>query len=288
MSLSSMTGYGRAHDDTGVSVEVRTVNHRHLDISLRLPRMWAELEPVVRTRIGSLLRRGRVEVGVRLELPSSEGKFSFDSGQAARYLEWAQSLSADADSSRVDLAGLLALPGVVSQHEDVPKADAVREQLIERVDEACRKVVRMREREGEVLAREISGRMDAIAQGLERLNARRPEAVAGMQRRLTERVRILCADTAMDEARLAQEVAILVDRTDVTEELTRLASHIEQFRSAMESSGEVGRTLDFLLVEMNREVNTVGSKCQDTDMSAEVVVLKGELEKVREQVQNVE
>jgi uncharacterized protein (TIGR00255 family) len=289
MPLISMTGYGQAAGAQGLAVEVRTVNHRHLDIACRLPRPWGLLEPEVKAAVGARMRRGRVEVSVRAAGGAEGGGWGVDGEQAARYVEAARALQrATGPSGSLDLAGIMALPGVVVPEEAAQDAAAVRDRLLAALEEALGAAAAMRREEGAALEQAIRGHLEAIRGAVGRLEGRRPEAVAEAGRRLTARVRALCAETPVDPARLAQEVALLAERSDIAEELARLGSHIDQFARALEAPEAVGRTLDFLLVEMNREANTAGAKCQDAAMSADVVALKGEIEKVREQVQNVE
>jgi len=284
-----MTGYGQADDGRGLVVEVRTVNHRHLDVACRLPRAWAALEAEVKAEVGRHVRRGRVELAVRLDPAAEGGGLHLDAAQAARYLALAEDLARAGKVSQVlDLGSLMALPGVVVSEGPPADEAAVRERVLTAAARALEAAAGMRREEGAALERELRERLEGVAGAVDRVEARRPAAVAEAARRLKERVAALCAGVPLDEARVAQEVAILADRSDVTEELTRLGSHLDQFRAALDAGEAVGRTLDFLLVEMNREVNTIGAKCQDAEMAAEGVFLKGEIEKLREQVQNVE
>ncbi len=292
MTLRSMTGYGQATDEAGLGVEIRTVNHRHLDIHCRLPKAWMALESEVKAVISGQLGRGRVELSVSFDQNGMGGGYRVDAEQAARYLEAVSALpplsADDGVARRMDMATLLSLPGVVIQAGNALDAETGREPLLNTVAAACQAVLAMRRREGKALAEEMAGRLDAIEAAVARLNDRRAQAVAEVHDRLRSRVAELVADVQMDEARLAQEVALLADRTDISEEIARLTSHIAQFRENLEQTQPVGRTLDFLVVEMNREANTTAAKCQDAQMVADVVFIKGELEKVREQVQNVE
>jgi uncharacterized protein (TIGR00255 family) len=268
---------------------VRTVNHRHLDVACRLPRPWAPLEPEVKAAVGRHVRRGRVEVSVRAAGGAEGGGYTVDIAQATRYVEAAHALRrTTGPSGSLDLAGIMGLPGVVVQDDAPQDADTVRDRLLAALEEALAAAAGMRREEGTALERVIRGHLDVIRETVGRLEARRPDAVAEAAARVKARVEALCAELPVDPIRLAQEVALLAERSDVTEELARLASHLDQFTRALDAPEAVGRTLDFLLVEMNREANTAGAKCQDAAMSAEVVALKGEIEKVREQVQNVE
>ena len=285
----SMTGYGRAADPDGLVVEIRTVNHRHLDIHCRLPKALAAAEADVKREVQSHLKRGRVDITASLERGGGGDSYSVNHDQVDRYLDWAAHVSATHGVEHtLDLAQILALPGAVVPAEAVSGEGDASERLLAVVTAACRGVSEMRREEGASLLADMNGHLDAIADAVERLDQRRPHAVRESHGRLKARVTTLCADVTVDEARLAQEVAILADRSDVSEELTRLRSHIAQFRAHLQGDGPVGRTLDFLLVEVNREANTLGAKCQDTEMVQDVVRIKGEIEKVREQVQNVE
>jgi len=289
MPLVSMTGYGQAAGAQGLAVDVRTVNHRHLDIACRLPRSWATLEPEVKAAVARHARRGRVEISARAAGGAEGGGYGVDGAQAARYVEAARALQrATGPSGSLDLAGIMGLPGVVVPEETPLDAAAVRDRLLAALEEALGAAAAMRREEGAALEKAIRGHLEAIREAVGRLEARRPAAVAEAAARLKARIEALCAETPVEPARLAQEVAVLAERSDITEELARLGSHVDQFARALDAPEAVGRTLDFLLVEMNREANTAGAKCQDADMAADVVALKGEIEKVREQVQNVE
>jgi len=289
MALVSMTGYGQAVGAQGLAVDVRAVNHRHLDIACRLPRPWATLEPEAKAAVARHVRRGRVEIAVRPAGGAEGGGYGIDLAQAAHYVEAVRELArATGPTGSLDLAAILALPGVVTSEEAPQDAATVRDRLLAALEEALGAAAAMRREEGVALERVIRGHLDVIREVVGRLKDRRPQALADAAGRLKARVEALCAETPVDPARLAQEVAVLAERSDVTEELARLDSHIDQFANALDAPEPVGRTLDFLLVEMNREANTAGAKCQDAGMAADVVALKGEIEKVREQVQNVE
>jgi uncharacterized protein (TIGR00255 family) len=289
MPLVSMTGYGQSAGANGLAVDVRTVNHRHLDIACRLPRPWAPLEPEVKAAVGRHVRRGRVEVSVRAAGGSEGAAYRVDAEQAARYVDAVRHLERlTGPTGSLNLAAILALPGVVVSDDASEDADAVHDRLLAALEEALEAAAAMRRDEGAALEKAIRGHLDVIREAVGRLEARRPDAVAEAAGRVKARIEALAAEAPVDPARLAQEVALLAERSDVTEELARLGSHLDQFTRALDAPEAVGRTLDFLLVEMNREVNTAGAKCQDAAMAADVVALKGEIEKVREQVQNVE
>jgi len=283
-----MTGYGRAQGEAGLGVEIRTVNHKHLDVHSRLPKAWGALEPKVKAEVARHLKRGRVELSAVFERGGEKAAFDVDTEVANRYMQAAEALAGDHPSRRLDVANLLGLPGVLVPAGTTLQPELGCEPLLAAVAEACAQVVAMRHREGAALEADITARLVSVEGALERVAVRRPQVVAEYQQRLRARLEALLDDTALDPARLAQEVALLADRTDISEEIARLISHIDQFRRALGSTEPVGRTMDFLLVEMNREVNTIAAKCQDAPIVTDVVFIKGELEKIREQVQNVE
>ncbi|MDH5526156.1 MAG: YicC family protein [Nitrospirota bacterium] len=282
-----MTGFGAA-EEGALAVEIRTVNHRYLDPHLRLPRECAIFEPEVRALVARHLRRGRVELSARLGGIGSNGIFRVDREQAEKYLDAVRHLHMEGSPHTVDLAALLALPGVLVPEVLQQDPEVLKPMLLGAVERACVQLSAMRREEGAALEAELRERLAAITQATARLRERAPQSAQAAGQRLRERVAGLAGEVGVDAIRIAQEAAILAERADVTEELIRLASHLEQFATALDSDEPAGRTLDFLLVEMNREANTTGAKCQDAEMSREVVFVKGEIEKLREQVQNVE
>ena len=295
--IRSMTGFGSSCfevEQVRFGVEVRTVNHRHLDLNVRLPRALSDRELEIKRRLQGRFRRGKVEVSVSLQDSSSlDTRLEIDLEIAEQYRGAAESLQrARGVSGDLDVIALLALPGVSRLVEHEFQAGELEAGLFSAIDEAATAAEAMRVTEGEVLERELRERLDTTAALVEELASRSPlvqEAARERLQRRTERLRLEAG--LIDEARLHQEIVIAADRLDVSEELARLRSHIEQFRSVIESSeteDPVGRRLDFLLQEMGREANTIGSKASDAAISHRVVDLRTELEKIREQVQNVE
>jgi uncharacterized protein (TIGR00255 family) len=296
--IASMTGFGRAHfelDGVAFAVEVRTVNHRHLDVSVRLPRLASVAELSVRRRVQGRFARGKVDVVVSLPPGAGAGHAAveLDPEVARRYLDYAASLGRERGVSGVlDVGVLLGLPGVARLVEHALSEEALEAALGRAVDEAAAAAAAMRRAEGERLAAEIGERLEVVA-GLVGSLAERADAVLETAReRLRKRTDQLRRETGLlDEARLHQEIVIAVDRLDVTEEIVRLRSHLEQFRAILAEAGPgapVGRRLDFLLQEFAREANTLGAKAGDAGIAHLVVDLKTELERIREQVQNVE
>jgi uncharacterized protein (TIGR00255 family) len=291
--IRSMTGFGRAQleaEGLSLTVELRTVNHRYLDVTLRLPRALSGLEAELRTLVTALFSRGKLDVVVSMPPGGARSDVELDQELAARYLTWMRELSVEgALPHEPTAAELLALPGVIRVSEHTLDEDAARPALRAAVEEAAVAAVAMREREGEALDRELRARLAEVRSLGETVSARSGEVVAAVRDRLAKRATQLRETTgAADESRLLQEIVIAADRMDVTEEVVRLASHVSQFESTLDGEGPVGRKLEFLLQEMLREVNTIGSKAADAPIAHRVVELKTELERMREQALNVE
>jgi len=293
--IHSMTGFGRVDlelEGLPIYVEVRSVNHRHLDVSLRVPRVFSALEPGLKKRLRGRFRRGKVDASVAFpQNASPRARLVLDAEVADQYRKFAAEL-AGGEEVQLPAAQLVALPGVarlVEQELSVEAAEAV---LEEALDRAAEEALAMRLREGEALERELRGRLSAVLGLVESLEARSGDVVSAARERIRKRADQLREEIGnLDEARLYQEVAIAADRLDVTEELVRLRSHVEQFGDVLDSANAetpCGRRLDFLLQEMMREANTVGSKANDAPLAHFVVDLKTEVERIREQVQNVE
>jgi len=295
--IRSMTGFGRSSfevEHVAFSVEVRTLNHRHLDLIVRLPRILLDRELEIKRRLQGRFGRGKVEVSVSLQSGGSGNtRLEVDLDLAEQYVGAAEALRrAEGVGGDLHIAALLALPGVSRLVEHEFQGEEVDAGLFSAVDDAAAASEAMRAAEGEVLERELRGRLETSAALVEELESRSSLVQETVRERLRRRTEQLRQETGLlDEARLHQEIVIAADRLDVTEELARLRSHIEQFRSVLvscEAGDPVGRRLDFLLQEMNREANTIGSKGSDAPIAHRVVDLKTELERIREQVQNVE
>lgn len=295
--VRSMTGFGRGEvsGETGVlTAEARSVNHRHLDITLRLPRALASLEMDARRLIQSRLERGRVEVTVQLSpLAGQPGqRVQIDDALAREYLARAGALRAALADTGVGgglpLTWVLGQPGVVRLEEAEPLPAAPWPPLADALGRALDELVARRATEGERLAGALRERHAELAATVDQMAARAPVAVARREERLRERLRALLGDTPLDESRLLTEAAIWADKTDVTEELTRLRVHLGELVRLLDKGGPVGRPLDFLIQELNREINTVASKADDLELSQAAIAAKGVLEKIREQAQNLE
>jgi uncharacterized protein (TIGR00255 family) len=292
-----MTGFGRASfelEGAHFDVEVRTLNHRYLDVGVRLPRFLAPYEAELRSRVQEHFARGKADVSVSMGAGNAPApRLEIDLGAAAQYVAAADRLRERYGlPGAIDVASVLALPGVARITERELSDEPLRAALREAVELALRAADAMRAAEGEVLERELRTRLARILELTRALEERAGLVQAAVRERLRKRAEQLRQETGLqDEARLAQEVVIAADRLDVTEELVRLRSHVEQFERILAEGGAsspVGRRLDFLLQELGREANTVGSKGGDAPVAHLVVELKSELERVREQVQNVE
>ncbi len=291
-----MTGFGRSTREVaglGIEVEARSVNHRHLDLRIRLPKVLADQETRLKQRVQGCVSRGKLDISVSLVMGEAATRLEIDEAIAARYVEAAESLRARHGLEQaLDVSSLLSLPGVTRLVETEVDPKTLVASLDEAIDEAVGELVAMRVSEGESLAAEFEGRLERIVQLADSFEARAGEVVEVVKQRLKKRAEQIQRDVGLsDDARLHQEIVIAADRLDITEELVRLRSHVDQFRETLSAAGEgapVGRRLDFLLQELGREANTVGSKASDAPLAQDVVELKTELERIREQVQNVE
>jgi len=288
-----MTSFGRAQlevEGTALAVELRTVNHRHLDVTVRLPRALSALEAELRTQLTGRFSRGKLDLVVSTPSGGTRTDVTLDRALAGRYLDFARSLEEDgAGAAAPTPAELLSLPGVVQLSEHAFDEATLAPALRDAVAEAAAAAEAMREREGEALERELRGRLATVRALGETVRERSGEVAAAVRERLAKRAAQLREETGGDEGRLLQEIVIAADRMDVTEELVRIASHVDQFEATLGAGeGPVGRKLEFLLQELLREANTIGSKAADAPIAHRVVELKTELERIREQVLNVE
>ncbi len=289
----SMTGFGRAElerEGRKLTVELKSVNHRFSEVNVRYPRELSPLEERIKRLVASRLSRGRIDVFVTYSF-LGEGLYQVrvDKGLAVAYYNGMKDLAqAVGVAPNVGLTQLAGLPDVVKVERQADDLDKVWAMMEESLTLALDQLVVMRRHEGQRLAEDITTRLATIGDLVKQIADRAPLVVEDYQRRLRERIKELLGAVQIDEARLLTEVALFADRSAITEELVRMHSHQDQFAASLSSGEAVGRKLDFLLQEMNREVNTIGSKANDLAIGALVVELKAELEKVREQIQNVE
>ncbi len=291
-----MTGYGRGSVEDGrhrVQVEVRTVNGKFLDLNIRLPKNYMEFEETVRTLVRKRLHRGRADIFIQVEPRAPELIApQLNLPLARHYWNALQELHRNLPGSEPpQLEALLRFPDLFRPPEDSSDPESLRRLIAQATDEALEQVLEMRKREGNALARDVVERLGTLENGVARIADRQEEVAAALQERLRERVQNLLQEMngALDEHRLLQEVAYMLDRMDINEELVRLRSHLKQMKDIVASSETaVGRRLDFLTQELHREVNTIGSKTGDLEISQTVVQMKNEIGKLKEQVQNIE
>ena len=293
--VRSMTGFGRAEvsgESIAVTVEARSVNHRHLDVALRLPRSLASLELDARRLVQARVERGRVDVTVQVTplMGTATQRVQLDAGLAREYMARAHAVAAELGLAAVPgVEWVLERPGVMRLEDAEPAEPSAPWPLLERaLIQALEELVQRRGAEGARLVDALRTLHADLTTTVESMAARAPAASARREQRLRERLRSLLADTTVDESRILTEAAIWVEKTDVTEELARLRAHLAEFALALDKGGPVGRALDFLIQELNREVNTVGSKSDDLELSQAGLAAKSVLEKIREQVQNLE
>jgi uncharacterized protein (TIGR00255 family) len=289
--IRSMTGFGAAEGLVGgsrVSVELRTVNHRFFSPSIKLPSDLSRWEPEVREALRKTIARGHVTLSARTERTSGSG--SIDEQRFAGYVTMLRDLrDRHGLDGPIDVATILRMPDVLATDATAEQVGSAAE-LTAIVESAIESLTRSRVEEGVRLAGFLLERIAILDGALARIAARAPERVIAQRDRLRESVRVLTEGMAVDEQRIAQEIAILADKLDVQEELQRFSSHIAAFRAALQQTGgePVGKRLGFLLQEMLREANTTGSKANDAAMLQDVVTIKEELERIREQVENLE
>ena len=292
--IRSMTGFGRGARRVGkmrIVAELRSVNHRFLDVKLKLPSEAAALEPDLRQLVARRVGRGRVDLTVNLQREVGCSKLQVNHALLRRYIEAAHSIRKETGvSGHVSLETLLQLPGAVRL--DHPSRGLSRAESIairRAVDDAIASLCRMREREGSALVRDLRRRLAAIRRRAATIRRRCDGAERRAAKRLRERIRKLAHGVDVDQARLAQEVAYLADRSDVAEELVRLEAHLDaMLQLADRRDGPAGKELDFLTQELHRETNTIHSKSGDLPVSRAAIEIKSEIERIREQVQNIE
>ena len=292
--IKSMTGYGRARQELhkrDITVEVRSVNNRYLDCTVKMPRMYAFAEDAVKKHVQQAVSRGKVDVFITVDATAADvAKVAVNRELAAQY---AAALGELADlcgelDYRIAPETLARFPDVLTVTKEDEDLETVSADLCAVLDEALAAYNAMRAVEGAKLAADIAGRLDTIERCTGQVEQRSPETVAEYRQKLTARMEEVLQSTTIDEQRILMEAAIYADKVAVDEETVRLRSHVAQLRTMLQSDEPMGRKMDFLIQEVNRESNTIGSKCNDVAIAEIVVALKAEVEKMREQVQNVE
>lgn len=288
-----MTGYGRGENtanDCHFVVEIKAVNHRYNDITIKLPRFMNGMEDVIRKRIMKEIARGKTDVYITFETFSVDNVIvKVNEPLAMAYIEKLNELEQKfhvSSNNKLDLVARFA--DVITVERAESEEDALWSALLPALEEALLKFVEMREKEGNNLVKDILKKTDNIQQMLEEITQRCPTVVSDYKEKLQNRIRELLTTVEIDEQRIAMETALFADRSCIDEEVTRLESHIIQLKEILQKGGQIGRKLDFLVQEMNREVNTIASKANDVEITCTTIEMKSEIEKIREQIQNIE
>ena len=290
----SMTGFGRGefkNDNYHFLVECKTINHKYCDINVRLPRKISFLEDKIRNYVKNFVKRGRVDLYIKLDLIGSEDvNLNFDDKLATQYVNILKEIKDKFDlQDDISVMNVAKFPEIVKCEEKEEDEDLYWSMLKEALDMSMEKLTQMRKEEGEKLAIDTIERCDILANLIDEIEKYSNTVVDEYREKLNNRIsEILENPSIIDENRLAQEVAIFADKSSITEEIVRFRSHIEQLRKTVEKNDSIGRKIDFLIQEMNREVNTTGSKSSNINITNLVVEVKSELEKIREQIQNIE
>lgn len=288
-----MTGYGRATatvEGKTITCEIKSVNQRYFDAACKLPRIYGYLEEPIKKRVQAEITRGKLDIYISVDFSESENvEITLNGPVLAAYLESFRRMESEYGvENDVKASDLLKLPDLFTVRKPEEDADKVKNEVFPVLEEALKSFSDFRTFEGEKMYQDISERINVIRKYKETVEKRNPELVEAYRKKLEERIRELLNGAAPDENRILTEAALYADKTAVAEETVRLESHLLQLADLIASDGPVGRKLDFLLQEMNREVNTTGSKINDTELTDCVVNMKSELEKIREQIQNVE
>ena len=291
--VKSMTGYGRARETLNgrdITVELRSVNNRYLDCTVKMPRTYVFAEDAIKSRVQKAISRGKVDVFVTIDTTAADvSVVAVNEPLARSYYEALKSLKDTfALEGEITPVALAKFPDVLTVTRAEEDLEAVAADICAVLDKALQAYNEMRAVEGQRLADDISGRVSTIESVVTKVEERSPQTVAEYRARLTAKMTEVLQSTTIDESRILTEAAIFSDKIAVDEETVRLRSHIAQLRTMLESDQPVGRKLDFLIQEVNRECNTIGSKCNDLTIAQDVVNMKAEVEKIREQVQNIE
>ncbi|MGC2872225.1 YicC/YloC family endoribonuclease [Ihubacter sp. rT4E-8] len=293
--IKSMTGFGRGEYNDGkrsIIVEIKSVNHRYSDISVRMPRRYSFVEDKVKNTVKEKIKRGKVDVSIMVEnLTENDVHINLNTTLAQQYYDNLKSLQSSFDlSGEITLSMLASMPDVLKAIPDVDDEAEMTECILQPVREAAANLEAMRSIEGEKLAEDLLMRGGIIKELVDRIEERSELVPKAYTEKLRDRIKeLLAGNAAIPEDRILVEAAIFADKCNITEELTRLKSHMDQMKSIIENSKEPdGKKLDFLVQEMNREANTIGSKANDIEITSLMLQIKAEIEKIREQVQNIE
>ena len=291
--IKSMTGFGRSEIDEGdrkITVEMKSVNHRYLDVNIKMPKKLNFFETSIRNALKQYIQRGKVDIFITYEdYTESNLCVKYNRELAAEYMKYLEQMSEDfALDNDVRVSALSRYPEVLSMEEQTIDEEELWQMLEKALSKAAEGFVETRIREGEHLREDLTGKLDGMLAHVEYITERSPEIIAQYRQKLEDKVKELLGDVQIDENRLLMEVTIFADKVCVDEELVRLRSHIETTKESLLQGGGIGRKLDFIAQEMNREANTILSKTNDLEISNRAIELKTEIEKVREQIQNIE
>lgn len=291
--IKSMTGFGRSEiveGDRKITVEMKSVNHRYLDVNIKMPKKLNFFEAAIRNELKRYIQRGKVDVFITYEdYTESNLCVKYNKELAAEYMKYLEQMAEDFSlDNDVRVSALSRYPEVLSMEEQTIDEEELWQMLERAVSQAADGFVTSRIKEGENLREDLLGKLDGMLAHVEYITERSPEIISRYRQKLEEKVRELLGDAQIDESRLLMEVTIFADKVCVDEELVRLQSHIETTKESLIQGGGIGRKLDFIAQEMNREANTILSKANDLEISNRAIELKTEIEKVREQIQNIE
>ncbi|MDY2938886.1 MAG: YicC/YloC family endoribonuclease [Fusicatenibacter sp.] len=291
--IKSMTGFGRAemsNSDRRITVEIKSVNHRYLDFNVKLPKKLSCFEAAIRGVLKEYIQRGKVDIFITYEdFTDSNVQLKYNRLLAGQYLEYFRQMEEEFSiENDVKVSMLSRCPDVLTMEEMTVDETELWTELEQVLRKAAVQFTEARDREGQALLSDLLGKLDGMRKGVEEIEKREPEILKEYRERLMERTRELLADVQLDEARIASEVVLFADKICTDEETVRLRSHIDNMKSVLLLGGSIGRKLDFIAQEMNREANTILSKANDLDTSNIAIELKTEIEKVREQIQNIE
>ena len=291
--IKSMTGYGRAQitvEDMSVTVEIKSVNHRYFEFSARIPRAYGFLEEKLKSHLQQLISRGKVDCYVQIEaLESDDVTVKVNHSLAKGYVDALKELAERYNlSDDISVSTVSRYSDIFSIHKNEADEEKIWNAVKQAADVACEKFIEMRAVEGEKLKADLIEKIDVIAENVTFIEKRSPETVKEYHEKLKSKMAELLQDVHIDEQRILTESAIFAEKIAVDEETVRLRSHLQQFNQFFETDGPIGRKMDFLVQEMNREANTIGSKSQDIEIAKKVIAIKSEIEKIREQIQNIE
>lgn len=290
--IKSMTGYGKqslSENEREYQIEIKSVNHRYLDISVKMPRVLSYLEDEIKKVIATKIKRGKIDVFVTFENHSAEGKnVTINTEIAGLYIKELRKLAEKENLlANIEVADISKFPDVLTI-QNTSDDNKIKQEVLQTVEGAVSYLVEMRQEEGNKIFEDLNTRIDNIKSKVEKISSLSTGLINEYVVKLENRIEEILKNQEIDQARLAQEVVIYADKCSIEEEVTRLDSHINQFRNFLNSEGAIGKKLDFIIQEMNRETNTIGSKANNLEITNEVINIKTELENIREQIQNIE